>query len=280
MISSDNDITLPSGLTTPVKSDLPCDHCKAVLLLGHGLGIRNLRKRNHITDKWIRLASSACLRADDIGVISYTARGHGITTGWESTAESDQAQFTWERLAGDMIEVADQFALSSFVSGGSSMGSATALFTAIQNPERVRGLVLMRPPTAWASRAARKINLLSIAHTLLAEEEPGEQYHNVLLGTAEADLPPLDSDLYSRILCPVLILTIDHDEAHPVATAEGLLGVLGKKASLHVAEDIETAAQTWPDLILNFVHSLLPGDDDTTHSMSCILPHKKIEEQK
>lgn len=259
MISSEKDITLPSGLTTSVKLDLPHDACP-VMILGHGLGVGNLRKRNHVTDKWIRLASSACLHTNDVGVISYTARGHGDSTGWESTAHSDKAQFTWERLAGDMLEIVDNFSSpsspsSSFLAGGSSMGSATALFTAIQNPDRVRGLLLMRPPTAWESRAKRKQNLLSVAHKLLSEEEPGEQYHNVLLGAAEADLPPLDSDLYSRIQCPVLILTIAHDDAHPVSTAEGLLGVLAN-ASLHVSEDVETAAQTWPDLISDFVRSI------------------------
>jgi pimeloyl-ACP methyl ester carboxylesterase len=269
MKSSECEITLPTGLTTPVKSDIP-DECKAVVVFGHGLGVGNLKKKNHITDRWIRLASEACLRDEHVGVISYTSRGHGASTGWEETAASDKAQFTWSRLAGDMLAIADTFALPTFIAGGQSMGAATALFSAIQNPDRVRGLVLMRPPTAWALRAARKSDLLSVAHQLETNQQPGEQYHHVLLGTAEADLPPLNllesfsstgdtatdnTDYYSLVQCPVLILTIAGDDAHPVATAEGLRAVL-KRSSLHIAEDVDTAAKTWPDLIFDFVQSI------------------------
>lgn len=255
MLSTEETISLPSGLTTAVKSDLPRAGCKTVVVLGHGLGVGNLKKRDHVSDRWIRLASEACLRGEQVGVVSYTARGHGASTGWECTAGSDKEQFTWARLAGDMLDVANHFELPSFVAGGSSMGSATALYTAIRNPDRVRGLVLMRPPTAWASRAARKQNLLSVAQDLQNKSQFGEQHHNVLLGAAKADLPPLDSELYCRIQCPVLILAIAGDEAHPVSTAEGLAGVLAR-ASLHVAADVDNAAQSWPELISDFVISL------------------------
>ena len=112
----------------------------------------------------------------------------------------------------------------------------------------------MRPPTAWASRAARKENLLAVAQKI-SISSPEEQYHNVILGTAEADLPQIDSDMYSGIQCPVLILTVADDDAHPVSTAESLHEVLAQ-STLHVAADIETAALTWPDLIVDFVSAI------------------------
>ena len=41
------------------------------------------------------------------------------------------------------------------------MRTATSLYAAIENPERVRALIMVRPPTAGKERAARRQNLLS-----------------------------------------------------------------------------------------------------------------------
>ena len=96
----------------------------------------------------------------------------------------------------------------------SLLGSATALFSAIKHPERVRALIMVRPPTAWESRLARRPNLLNSAARL----DQSGSYHLVLRGAAYSDLPHLerDVDLYKKITCPVLILTIKGDGAHPV----------------------------------------------------------------
>jgi flagellar biosynthesis regulator FlaF len=42
-----------------------------------------------------------------VGVIAYTARGHGDSRGWEINAQEFQ-QFTWENLADDMIGIGDR----------------------------------------------------------------------------------------------------------------------------------------------------------------------------
>lgn len=187
------------------------------------------------------------------------ARGHGSSRGWEETAESDSAQFTWQRLADDMVGVADFHSVPYFIAGGSSMGSATSLFAAMHYPDRIQAVIMIRPPTAWKRRKARKGNLQNSAKRL-HRNEPNGLHHLVLAGASESDLPPLDSDLYANIQCPVLILTYEGDDAHPVSTAEALASVINR-AELHVASDIETAQTTWAGIIYNFVERTIA---DTT----------------
>ena len=62
-----------------------------------------------------------------------------------------------------MLEVAANYGLEPVILGGSSMGSASALYAAIQEPSLVSGLILMRPPTAWEERLMRKPQLMQAA---------------------------------------------------------------------------------------------------------------------
>lgn len=265
-------ISLNTGITVPA---LRTDHSitnnlSPVVIFGHGLGSTNPKLKDHSKDKWISLAMDAV--SGDSNVIAYTARGHGATTGWEVTAEANSEQFTWVELGKDMNAVADHFSASYYIAGGSSMGSATSLYAAIAHPERVLGMVLIRPPTAWDARKARRKHLLNAADRLQKQEEEAHEqavhsgesssvnstprFHHVLRGTAYSDLPALDSDAYERIKhIPTLILTIEGDPAHPVATAQALHSALPKSV-LHVASDIETAATMWPGMIREFVRTI------------------------
>ncbi len=89
---------------------------------------------------WPGLAATAQL-------IRYDARAHG-----ESCDEHDPQACRWESLARDMWRVAEDCGANTAVLGGASMGCATALHAAMQHPERVLGLVLVIPPTAWELR--------------------------------------------------------------------------------------------------------------------------------
>ena len=60
--------------------------------------------------------------------------------------------FSIAMFADDVLAAADAAGLDRFVAGGISMGAAIALHLASRHPERVRGLVLVRP--AWAFAAA------------------------------------------------------------------------------------------------------------------------------
>ena len=72
-----------------------------------------------------------------------------------------------------------------------------------------------------------------------------------------SDLPPLDgsSDEYKKITCPVLLLTIEGDDAHPVSTAVALHSLL-PTSSLHIALDKESAKKDWPKIISKFLRKL------------------------
>lgn len=122
-------------------------YCKIGLVIGHGLGARNPRTTDLSSDKWTPLLKDATLSSTALkSALLYTARGHGLSAGWEETAESDGGQFTWDRLAFDMLYVASSL-YNQFIAAGSSMGSATAFYAAMHAPERVLGVIMIRPPT-------------------------------------------------------------------------------------------------------------------------------------
>jgi pimeloyl-ACP methyl ester carboxylesterase len=84
-------------------------------------------------------------------VVRYDARGHGNSDG-----SYDPEDYRWEEMAGDMLAIADSVA-STFAAGrcvlaGVSMGAATALEAATQQPDKVAGMILVLPPTAWDTR--------------------------------------------------------------------------------------------------------------------------------
>ncbi|MBZ9853145.1 alpha/beta hydrolase [Mesorhizobium sp. CA13] len=60
--------------------------------------------------------------------------------------------FSIAMFADDVLAAADAAGIERFVAGGISMGAAIALRLAVRHPERVTGLVLVRP--AWAFDAA------------------------------------------------------------------------------------------------------------------------------
>ena len=121
------------GLTTPVRigsfkyistSETNSSTAKISLLIAHGLGAGNPKSKTHLLDSWVDLIGEGVLISKrDASFISYTARGHGDSHGWECTASNDLDQFTWRRLSADMIAISDYYTLDSFIASGSSMGS-------------------------------------------------------------------------------------------------------------------------------------------------------------
>ena len=83
-------------------------------------------------------------------VVRYDARGHG-----ESGATPAADDYRWSSLALDQWALVDALGLEHPVLGGASMGAATALHAAMVRGEDVAGLVLVIPPTAWATRRAQ-----------------------------------------------------------------------------------------------------------------------------
>ena len=188
-------------------------------------------------------------------VVRYDARGHGNSDG-----SYNREDYCWDRMAEDMLAVADSFIASGNAKhcllGGISMGAATALEAAIHQPDRVCGLVLALPPTAWETRPRqsavyrrlawvsglfgaapyRLLDLLPIPvredgrnqlalHTAkgLAQANP-LHVQAALGGAAMSDMP--DPAQLAQLDVPTLILAWEDDAAHPVSTAEALAETL------------------------------------------------------
>lgn len=216
--------------------------------------------------------------ADGMRVVRYDARGHG-----KSAATRQDDDYRWSSLAQDMLAVLDGVGATTAVLGGASMGTATALHAAVAAPERVEGLVLAIPPTAWGGRRVQagiyragatvvtaaglapfitmgraapppKILTGDLAHVRDAMFEGMERLDrdvvpHILRGAAASDLPPKEA--IAGLEMPALILAWKGDTGHPMATANELTRLL-PNADLHVAANAEDV-KTWQPLVTEFV---------------------------
>lgn len=183
-----------------------------------------------------------------IQLLAYDARGHG-----QSTGPDEPAGYTWESLGQDMVALADHAGADTAVFGGASMGAATALWVALERPERVRGLVLvMPPPLGYESvraeqeqQALKMLDLLSAMVTQFGLEQTIEMAAPVLGGGASPEeaaarkewllrqnplaltcavrgllqSPFHDPECYRRISAPTLVIAHEGDGLHPVRSA-------------------------------------------------------------
>ncbi|MFT4087631.1 MAG: alpha/beta hydrolase [Gordonia sp. (in: high G+C Gram-positive bacteria)] len=201
-------------------------------------------------------------------LLRYDARGHG-----QSTGSHDPTDYTWKRLADDLLTLLDQYFPGETVHGaGPSMGTGTLLHAALRAPERFSGLTLIIPPTAWTTRPAQAQAYLTAADLVeqngigafvdagravtpppaaVPHSETGPDITEDLLptvfrGAALSDLPA-PGDL-ARIDVPVTVLAWIDDPAHPVSTAERLVELL-PQATLTVARTPNDVEQ-WPGVLV------------------------------
>ena len=101
----------------------------AVVLL-HGLSS---------TRRYVVMGSRSLQRSGH-RVVGYDARGHGSS----SPAPSPEA-YGYDALCGDLVAVLDALGLDRAMLAGVSMGAHTILRLALEQPERVAGLVVITP---------------------------------------------------------------------------------------------------------------------------------------
>jgi pimeloyl-ACP methyl ester carboxylesterase len=211
-------------------------------------------------------------------VVRYDARGHGHS-------ESTRDGYHWRDLAFDQLALADALGIADYVAGGASMGAATALHAATVAPERIRALVLVIPPTAWATRALQADAYLLTADLVEAGEidallagaaarpvpDPfidDPRWHaryaetvraadptrlaRVFRGAASADLPAPDE--IAAITVPTLVLAWTGDPGHPVTTAARLQELI-PHAELAVAST-PAGMSTWTARVAAFLDAL------------------------
>ena len=241
------------------------------LVWGHGL-TSSRRREDELGGLfgWSGLAAEG--RAT---VVRYDARGHG-----GSGATPDVDDYRWPSLALDEWALVDALGLSRPVLGGASMGAATALHAALLRPEDVAGLVLVIPPTAWATRRAQAelyeagaalveaSGIGAFVEAAAAAPVPApfrdlpeaprpvpdvaeDLLPTVLRGAAASDLP--DPGALRSLDVPAVVLAWAGDPGHPVATAEVLADVL-PRATLEVAEDL-AAVLSWPERVAGLLAS-------------------------
>ncbi len=208
-------------------------------------------------------------------LIRYDARSHGRSS-YDPKAESHR----WENLADDMMAVATAAEAPTAVLGGASMGAATALWAARQDPGRVRGLILVIPPTAWGSRPTqarlyrglamasagrllvpanlalrvprprpRRGTRAALADSILTSIGATESHHLAppLRGSAESDLPAIAE--VAALDVPTLILAWRGDRSHPISVARQLAGAMPRAELEIVGSDLSG----WPELVADFL---------------------------
>jgi len=185
--------------------------------------------------------------------ITIECRGHGAST------LGSRRPFSIAMFAADIIAAADQLGIDRFVAGGISMGAALALHLARTRPERVAGLILVRP--AWAfepapenMRPIREVAKLIRSHSpqearaIFAASETAERllseapdnlaslhgyfdradiraFVDVLADIA-ADGTGVSEAEAARFEMPTLVIGNVSDAIHPMATAEILANAI------------------------------------------------------
>jgi pimeloyl-ACP methyl ester carboxylesterase len=110
----------------------------ATVVDGHGTPVVLLHGLT-ATRRYVVMGSRALERSGH-RVIAYDARGHGRS----SPAERPEA-YSYAQLVRDLEAVMDQLEVSRAVLAGASMGAHTLLRLALENPDRVSGLVVITP---------------------------------------------------------------------------------------------------------------------------------------
>ena len=213
-------------------------------------------------------------------VIRYDARGHG-----HSDSAGTPQDYCWSSQARSLWQVVNSFTGERVVLGGASMGSGISLHAACQNPDRVRGLVLVIPPRTWEWREGKAsgyrltANLVKLSRGLpfrllgripfssdnasfrknvrgvMAHDRAPVDYRGVvgaMRGAALSDFPAREA--LARLDIPTLILAWPDDDIHPLAVAQELHRVL-PNSCLEVAA-FEQDPYAWPQKVRDFLQSL------------------------
>lgn len=207
--------------------------------------------------------------------ITIECRGHGAST------LGTERPFSIAMFAADIVAVADQLCIDRFVAGGISMGAALALHLTKTRPERVAGLILVRP--AWAFEPApenmqpiREVAELIKSHPLqearmifeasetarhlraeapdnLASllgyfDRPDISAFAAVLADIAADGTGVSEADAARFDRPILVIGNPRDAVHPMMIAERLVNAIPGARFLEVpakaADAVANAAAT------------------------------------
>ncbi len=212
-----------------------------LVVFGHGL-MGNIEQ---VTPASVDLAAVH----SRVRLLTYDARGHGQSHGPE-----DDALYSWETLGRDMSAFIEHAGEQSAIIGGASMGAATALWMAVEQPERVKALAVLMPPplggpdfqTSEEKHAIAFLEMLAMAvqaggieQTIsFARNMPGfgatpeeadsraewlRSQNPLTLNYAIRGLTQCafhHPDDYARITAPTIVVAHKGDPLHPVRAAQ------------------------------------------------------------
>lgn len=185
--------------------------------------------------------------------LTLACRGH------DGSALGPPEQLSIATFADDVLAFAEQRGVRRYVAGGVSMGAAIALRLAVRHPDRVTGLILVRPAWVFDAAPPNMAPFLEVAALLRDHPPAAARARFESTGTAErlrreapdnfasllgffdrrpvadtvallsrlaADGPGVSASEAAAITVPVLVIGNDRDTIHPLATAGWLAGAI------------------------------------------------------
>ena len=217
--------------------------------------------------------------------ITLECRGHGASTLGESRP------FSFEMFADDVLAAADRAGLEHFIAGGISMGAAIAMRLACRHPDRVTGLVLVRPAWTFDRAPANMLPIAEVASLILdhgperakaifaasqtaarfKREAPDNlasllgyfdrpdaaQFAEVLADIA-ADGPGVSADDAAALAMPALIIGNALDAVHPLSAAHTLAAAVPRATFVEVSPKSLDSNRHFAELhtqITSFLHA-------------------------
>jgi len=187
-------------------------------------------------------------------MVSMDCRGHGCTE-----AGIDTERLSFSQFAEDLAKLLDHLAIERAVFGGISMGAGVALALAIAHPERVAGLILIRPAwldspfpnnLRWFPHAARLLEAYprneaedifrqssdyaelqaesaASARSLMGQfQRPRARERAVVLAVMPGSVPVSNLGLCRRVKVPTLVVVNERDPLHPAVMGEKLAATI------------------------------------------------------
>jgi len=185
--------------------------------------------------------------------ITLECRGHG------ASVFGNGRPFSFDMFADDVLAAANQAGLDHFIAGGISMGAAIAMRLASRHPDRVTGLVLVRPAWTFDRAPANMLPISEIADLILLHglerakavfaesqtamrfkreapdnlasllgyfDRPGAAQFADILRDVAADGPGVSVDDAAAITVPSLIIGNALDAVHPLSAARTLAAAI------------------------------------------------------
>jgi len=217
--------------------------------------------------------------------VTLECRGHG------GSGLGERRPFSLQMFAEDVLAAADQVGLDRFVAGGVSMGAAIAMRLACRHPDRITGLVLVRP--AWTFGTApdnmqpiAEVARLILDHgpdrarTIFAQSEtalrlyreapdnltsllgyfdrPDAHTFAQVLANIAADGPGVSEQGATALRVPTLVIGNAVDAVHPLSAAYTLAATIPDAIFAEITPKARDSAKHFSELhtqIANFLQS-------------------------